>query len=83
MNPDLHAIVGAACAIPFARREPGRYRRIGGDDCSRIARRGLHIDASTRGIANTSHEVGKLKRDAIAARMKDEIEDMYRVKQAV
>jgi len=26
---------------------------------------------------------GKLKRDAIAARMKDEIEGMYRVKQAV
>jgi long-chain acyl-CoA synthetase len=26
---------------------------------------------------------GKLKRDAIAARMKEEIEDMYRVKQAV
>ncbi len=26
---------------------------------------------------------GKLKRDVIAARMKDEIEDMYRVKQAV
>ena len=26
---------------------------------------------------------GKLKRDAIAAQMKNEIEDMYRVKQAV
>jgi hypothetical protein len=26
---------------------------------------------------------GKLKRDLIAARMKNEIEDMYRVKQAV
>ena len=26
---------------------------------------------------------GKLKRDVIAARMKDEIEEMYRVRQAV
>ena len=46
--------------------------------------RGFHLHGQPFSIENgllTAN--GKLKRDAIAARLKNEIEDMYRVKQAV
>ena len=46
--------------------------------------RAFHISRETFSIENgllTAN--GKLKRDAIAARLADVIEDMYRVKQAV
>jgi long-chain acyl-CoA synthetase len=46
--------------------------------------RAFFIQAEAFSIENGLLTVnGKLKRDAITARMKDEIEDMYRVKQAV
>jgi long-chain acyl-CoA synthetase len=46
--------------------------------------RAFFIRAETFSIENGSLTVnGKLKRDVIAARMKDEIEEMYRVRQAV
>jgi long-chain acyl-CoA synthetase len=46
--------------------------------------RAFYVRVEAFSIENGALTVnGKLKRDAIAARMKDEIEDMYRVKQAV
>ena len=66
VNPDLDAVVGAAGAIPFTSREPGRDRRVRCEKCSRIACRGLHIDASMGGIADAPHEIGELQRNALS-----------------
>ncbi|MGA9511465.1 MAG: AMP-binding protein [Candidatus Sulfotelmatobacter sp.] len=61
-------------ALDVLNRELPHYKQV----------RAVRVIPEPFSIENGSLTVnGKLKRDAIAARMKNEIEDMYRVKQAV
>jgi long-subunit acyl-CoA synthetase (AMP-forming) len=64
----------AQCALDVVNPELPHYKQV----------RAVSVRGEAFSIESGMLTVnGKLKRDVIAARMKDEIEEMYRVKQAV
>src|SRR5690348_1433831 len=65
-HTNLHAVVGAGGAVPFASREIARDRRILDRQDGRVTHGGLHLQRSVRRMADIASDIGESERNALS-----------------